>query len=147
MGHRREVPRLFLRRDQLEQLQEFIEKENDGELWKWWAQYMESSTRFEDVYLILTMESACAFVLTLSLSVGGDGVSSSEGSRLCRARALLHGPPRRSIRYKLFSFSRLFNSNHDCFSSQAQAVVEETNDPAAAYHLATHLASMDPPLV
>ena len=46
--HRFEVPRLLHHLEKVSELQEYISKADDKELWKWWAALMETHGRFPD---------------------------------------------------------------------------------------------------
>jgi intraflagellar transport protein 140 len=46
--HRIEVPRMFLERDELPNLQKYTEKTRDKELFRWWGHYFESMNNIEN---------------------------------------------------------------------------------------------------
>lgn len=44
---RKEVPRMLMNTNNVEMLEKYIEEKKDSELYKWWAQYMESQEKWE----------------------------------------------------------------------------------------------------
>merc|ERR1719446_427831 len=46
--HRVEVPRMLFDAQQISELNAYVDKTNDSELLKWWAQYAESNARFRE---------------------------------------------------------------------------------------------------
>jgi intraflagellar transport protein 140 len=46
--HKKEVPRMLMHNGEFELLEQYVARQNDKELYKWWARFLESEQRIEE---------------------------------------------------------------------------------------------------